>query len=51
MAFWASLLAIALGLVAILGMEPNAMAIFGGLFELAAVIGVFGLICAAESRQ
>ena len=51
MALWAGLVALALGLAAILGMEPNATAILRGVLELGAVLGVFALICAAEARQ
>lgn len=51
MALWAGLVALALGLAAILGMEPNAAAILRGLVELAGVLGVFALICMTEARQ
>lgn len=51
MALWAGLVALALGVAAILSMEPNATAILRGVLELAAVLGVFALICAAEAHQ
>ena len=51
MAWWAGLVALALGLAAILGMEPNPTAILRGLVELAGVLGVFALICMTEARQ
>lgn len=51
MALWAGLVALALGLAAILGMEPNGAGIVRGVLELAAVLGVFALICAVEARQ
>jgi hypothetical protein len=51
MALWAGLVALALGVAAILGMEPNATAIVRGLLELGAVLGVFALVCVLEARQ
>ena len=51
MAVWTGLLALALGLAAILAMEPNITAVLRGVVELAAVIGVFALVCAADARS
>jgi hypothetical protein len=51
MAIWTGLLAIALGLAAIVSMEPNVAAILRSVLELSAVLGVFALVCAAEARN
>lgn len=51
MALWAGLVALALGLAAILGMEPNVAAMARGFVELGGVLGVFALICMAEARH
>ncbi len=50
MTLWASLIALALGLFAAVTSEPNT-AMLRSLVELAAVVGVFTLICAAEASN
>lgn len=51
MAFWAALVALALGLGVILTMRPEAGDIVRSLFELAAIVAAFTLVCTREAGQ
>jgi hypothetical protein len=51
MLLWAAIIAVVIGFVAVFTGEPDYPLILRSLLELAAVVGVFTLICAAEARN
>jgi hypothetical protein len=51
MAVWAVLVALALSAFAVFNWAPNPSLILSGALELAAVFGLFALICAAEANS
>jgi hypothetical protein len=51
MALWAGILALALAVVAALAPHVDYVYVLRSFFELAAVLGVFALICAAEASN
>jgi hypothetical protein len=51
MALWAGLVAFAVALLALLARQIDLFLILRSIVELAAVVGVFALICAAEARN
>jgi hypothetical protein len=51
MALWAGVLALTLAVVAVLGPQIDVAYVLRSLVELAAVVGVFALICAAEASN
>jgi hypothetical protein len=51
MALWAGVLALALAVVAVLAPHVDLSYVLRSLVELAAVVGVFALICAAEASN
>lgn len=51
MALWAGLVAFVLALFTFLSPQIDYFAVLRGVLELAAVVGVFALICAAEASN
>jgi hypothetical protein len=51
MALWAGLVAVAVALFVLLTRQIDVLLILRSVVELAAVVGVFALICAAEAHN
>jgi hypothetical protein len=51
MALWAGVIAIALAVLALLTRQLDVFLVLRSVVELAAVVGVFALICAAEAHN
>jgi hypothetical protein len=51
MALWAGLVAFVLALFVLLARQVDLFLILRSIVELAGVVGVFALICAAEARN
>lgn len=51
MALWAAVIAFAVGFLVIISMTPDSVGFLQGVLGLAAIIGLFALVCAYDARH